>query len=173
MIVTYAIDPGIANYYLAAFGDDRLAVVGRFPYPEPGSSAPLAADKLVDVLVVEDQVILPNGKHRNLLALKERAESLRWIYAAARQQVKVKPNDWKGSTPKPISHRRIWRELSPGERVCFARAYGVRVDAIGAKIHDACARLARTGKVTKYSWDANNWLDAVGIGLWYLRRLTP
>lgn len=83
----------------------------------------------------------------------------------------VEPRSWKGQHPKPISHRLIWNELTFAEQKTFEGYARIKRDAVAAKIEDACTRLAKTGKVTGYSWQANDLLDAVGIGLYALRRL--
>lgn len=83
----------------------------------------------------------------------------------------VAPRAWKGTVKKPITHMRVWRNLTTAERAVVA-AYAKRTpEAIEKKILEACQRLARTGKVTEYSWKLHNVLDAVGIGLWRLGRL--
>lgn len=79
--------------------------------------------------------------------------------------------DWKGQVKKPVHHSRIWSVLRPEEKQLFALVIGMTEDAIKKKIDDACKRLALTGKVTGYSWTAHNLFDAVGIGLWHLRRV--
>ena len=81
------------------------------------------------------------------------------------------PHEWKSSFKKPPHHRQVWAALSQQEREVFARDAGLEVEFIGDKIEAACERLARTGKVTGYSWKAHNLLDAVGLGLWHHRRL--
>lgn len=83
----------------------------------------------------------------------------------------VLPREWKGSFKKPPHHRQVWAALSPAEREVFARDSGHEVDFITDKIERACQTLARTRKVTGYSWKAHNLLDAVGLGLWHHRRL--
>lgn len=80
-------------------------------------------------------------------------------------------SDWKGQIKKPIHHMRIWSVLTPLEKMRLAAVIGMSEDAIKKKIDEACQRLARTGKVTGYSWKAHNLFDAVGIGLWQLRRV--
>jgi hypothetical protein len=82
----------------------------------------------------------------------------------------VNPQEWKGSIKKPVHHLRVWHTLSPDERAIFAEGAGKTVDTITRKIDIACQRLAVEGKVTGYSWKAHNLLDAVGLGLWHLKR---
>ena len=64
----------------------------------------------------------------------------------ATMTVEVQPSQWKGSTPKEISHSCILGTLTPAERAIF--------DAI------------KGSKSTK-----GNALDAIGIGLWYARKV--
>jgi hypothetical protein len=84
-----------------------------------------------------------------------------WVYAS----------DWKGQIKKPLHHMRLWSVLAPHERAVLAAAIGMSEDAIKEKIDAACKRLALTGKVTGYAWQAHNLFDAVGIGLWDLKRV--
>lgn len=91
--------------------------------------------------------------------------------AANRVCRRVKPSAWNGAQKKPITHRKVWRALNGLERGQVARSIGMSELAIENKIVEACDRLGRTGKVTRYSWQAHNLLDAVGIGLWVAGRL--
>lgn len=59
----------------------------------------------------------------------------------------VEPNDWKGSVPKPIHEARIWARLSPAEQ---------------AVADQGCKGVAPKKR--------HNVLDAIGLGLWVLKR---
>lgn len=61
--------------------------------------------------------------------------------------VKAKPRDWKGTTPKEINHTRTRAKLSPDEL---------------SVVQSAALRAGKTASL--------DLLDAVGIGLWALRR---
>lgn len=127
--------------------------------------------------VIERPRIYPGEKQKGdandlidlALAAGELCGSLYWRGVASVEY--VEPRTWKGQHPKPISHRMIWQRLYTAERDVFASYAGMTVTAIETKIEDACHRLAVTGKVTAYSWKANDLLDAVGIGLHAIGRL--
>lgn len=78
------------------------------------------------------------------------------------------PNTWKGQKCKPKHHREIWRILDDGERELFAQYDVEKVERI---IDEACAAHTRTGKVTKYSHEWHNLLDAIGLGLFHNGRI--
>lgn len=50
--------------------------------------------------------------------------------------------EWKGSTPKPICHARIWPELTAAERVMVVPASKETLDAVGIGLFE----LARLGR---------------------------
>jgi len=77
--------------------------------------------------------------------------------------VEYSPSGWKASTKKPLHHKRLWRVMLPSERALFP-------EDTWDVIEHACAGYARTGKVTKYSHEWHNTLDAVGIGLFHFGR---
>jgi hypothetical protein len=58
----------------------------------------------------------------------------------------VKPREWKGNVPKKIMLNRIWKRMSPKEHQIF-----------------------RHGKIVQSL--QHNVIDAIGIGLWKLKRL--
>lgn len=70
---------------------------------------------------------------------------------------KVLPVEWKGSIPKEVSFRRVWKELTPRERenVFIPGPARVKLDK-GQNIGKSLA-----GDV----------LDAVGLGLWQVGRI--
>lgn len=82
----------------------------------------------------------------------------------------IHPKEWKRQAKKPPNHWKSWQALSIDEREVIARDTGLPSAQIGEKILSACKRLAGTGKVSKYSWAEHNIFDAVGIGLWFLKR---
>jgi hypothetical protein len=129
---------------------------------------------LADVVIEKPVLRGPNGKDPNdcldvFGAARFTEAILRTRGAPA--ALYVIPEDWKGQFKKPPHHRKVWAELSPAERKVFAEGAGLEVDFITEKIETACQTLARTRKVTGYSWKAHNLLDAVGLGLWHLGRL--
>lgn len=78
----------------------------------------------------------------------------------------VEPKTWKGTFKKPVHHARVWKKMNDAERAIFANAVGYSISAINHKLRDAVDALALTGKATKYSWDAHNTFDAVGLLQW-------
>lgn len=172
------IDPGVHALACAWFRDGVLVgtcMAPREEFAPKGWPIPRAQE---DALVIERMRVYANkpgkGEDPNDLidvtqaaAFAEGAIVARggpralWVYAA----------DWKGQIKKPIHHRRIWSVLTPSERAVLAAAIGMTQEAIHEKIEAACKRLAVTGKVTGYAWTAHNLFDAVGLGLWHLKRV--
>lgn len=82
----------------------------------------------------------------------------------------VLPSTWKGSTPKPVHHARMWRVLQERERELLG----------GSDTFDRIEAAQRKGALTRWahrptgyypaSWLMHNLLDAVGIGFWSLHR---
>jgi hypothetical protein len=83
----------------------------------------------------------------------------------------VAPVSWKGNEVKPIHHSRVWAALAPAERLTLADCIGWTPEEVEAKIEEACQKYAQLGRVVGYSWRAHNLLDAVGLGLWGLKRV--
>jgi hypothetical protein len=166
------IDPGKHFHAAAGFTDGVLAQVQFFA---PDARLNCREVRLLDSLVIEKPVLRgANGKDPNDCVDVFGAARLTEGYIVAHggpAALYVIPEDWKGSFKKPPHHRKVWAELSPDEREVFARDAGHEVDEIRDKIEAACQRLARSRKVTGYSWKAHNLLDAVGLGLWHLGRL--
>jgi hypothetical protein len=75
------------------------------------------------------------------------------------------PDYWKGQVSKPVHHLKIWRVLEQHERECFPADTEARIQ----KGVEATARAG--GKLRSYSFEAHNWLDAVGLGLFHLKRI--
>lgn len=85
--------------------------------------------------------------------------------AVARALIVYEPSQWKGNVKKPSHHMRCWRKLSGHERMLFE-------PITEEKIKEAVCKLAKTGKVTGYSFETHNLLDAMALGLYHLKR-TP
>lgn len=152
-----SVDPGVKISAMAGWFDGVLVTVGWRP--------PVSARDLV----IEVPVIRPRrkGDSQDILDLMRVVE--RWASKAV-NVVEVKPEIWKGQTPKPIHHRRLFEALTPTERAVLADASGRTVEDVRGYITKACQILARTGVVARYSRKDHNLFDAVGIGLWYLGR---
>lgn len=71
---------------------------------------------------------------------------------------------WKGGIKKPQHHYHLWGILTPAERKLFPE------DTI-AIISQACETLAKTGEVRKYAFENNNYLDAVALLCFELKRI--
>jgi hypothetical protein len=168
------IDPGVHALACAWFRDGLLCHLDMLPR----EAFMVQGKPSIETLVIERMRIYPGkagkGEDPNDLidvtqaaAFAEGAIVARggpravWVYAA----------DWKGQVKKPIHHMRLWSVLTVEEREILALAIGMTEVQIEKKIDEACKRLAITGKVTGYAWSAHNLLDAVGIGLWDLKRV--
>lgn len=171
MTLRLYIDPGKHFHACALFSDECLSLALFHP-PE---AVPFGAcDPLADIVIEKPVLRGPNGKDPNDCVDVFGAARLTEGFIRARggpAAFYVIPEDWKSQFKKPPHHRKVWAALSPTERVIFASHAGYDVDEIRDRIEAACQRLARTRKVTGYSWKAHNLLDAVGLGLWHLGRL--
>lgn len=147
MSTLVALDPGKVNMGWAQYRDGVLASCGLTTAHSPASHARgLAHLADPDVLVLEQMAPrdLPNAA--DLIAV---AHSGAYVAGALRPVVLHYPTalEWKGSVPKRIHHDRLAAKLTPAERAVVAEV-AVRVPA--GLLH-------------------NVW-DAVGLGLWGLRR---
>lgn len=81
------------------------------------------------------------------------------------------PSEWKGSTPKPVHHKRLWRVLSAAEqKVLGGAATEQAIDAACRK--GASKRWGITGaKCYPASFDTHNLLDAAALGAFHLGRI--
>lgn len=76
----------------------------------------------------------------------------------------VEPQVWKKQVAKCMHHRAAWVYLTAGERDLLHEAYGST--ALYTYIADACARFGKTRKLTGYSSQIVDLLDAVCLNLW-------
>ena len=88
------------------------------------------------------------------------------------QIVRYTAPDWKGQIKKPIHHQRLWDVLNNDERRVVSGAINYTIPQIEAYLKNACHKLAVTGEVKEYSWAAHNLFDAIGLGLFFLKRTT-
>ncbi len=93
------------------------------------------------------------------------------LQAGGPEPTHLEPAVWKGQLFKVLHHQRIWNALSPAEREIFARCVGYTVAEIEEKFRSVLHRKVQTGRVTGYEWAAHNLLDAVGIGLFFYKRI--
>lgn len=144
-----AIDPGEDTGW-ALFGDDATLIACGLGDP-PETPAP-------SLVLVETPKARPRDPNpQSLIVLARRAGFWLGVFRAA-DASSLTPNDWKGSTPKDVSHRRIFAALAPSEIQALVRGcVGVspRLRPINESIADG---LSKTDK-------RHNILDAIGIGL--------
>lgn len=179
-MITVAIDPGANKSAAAIFdGPELVALEWLYPgidwpkvndaeriviekprlypgHPRPGNILDLGWGGALVAGSFRPQRIISNPASRCNAKITGGAKRALFVY---------EPSQWKGNVKKPPHHMRAWRKLSQHERRLFA-------PTVEAKITDAVKRLARTGKVTGYSFEAHNLLDAVALGLFHLKR-TP
>lgn len=97
--------------------------------------------------------------------------------------VEVPPLDWKGSTSKPVHHKRvlegyvdIYGDKHGGlDQAACAVVRAACGDDVRERVDAACRaggldRWAKPGASYYGAWTGHNLLDAVGLGLWYLER---
>ncbi len=175
-----AVDPGVHECACAEFVDGSLTRVEFISavWGGPGSGRfwPMATYDVDECVIEIPQHDKRVGVHNSALALHAGliAGACRCgVYAYTPSNGE---NPWKGSTPKPVHHRRVWAELSPDERAVFPAGTEARIikacekgaldgwrkpggeyygkakgaDGIGARVH--------------------NVLDAVALGMHHLGR---
>jgi hypothetical protein len=85
--------------------------------------------------------------------------------------IEYRPSEWKGSEPKPVMHRRMWKILSAAERRILG---GDATDqAIRAAQEKGALRAWKIPGAACYpkAFDTHNILDAVALGCVHLGRL--
>lgn len=174
MTIGLYIDPGVHALACAKFHAGELVSVAMEPRE---AFIAHGVPCTLDTLVIEKMRVYPNKKGgedpNDLIEVTGAsyfAEAALVSRGGPRAQY-VLAADWKGGLKKPIHHRRVWSVLTGREKSVFAIGAGLEVSFVTNKIEIACKSLARTGKVTRYSWEAHNLLDAVGLGLWHLKRV--
>ncbi len=88
--------------------------------------------------------------------------------------VEYLPAEWKGQIQKPVHHERIWAALSSAERAIVADTFqDPEIQILAARRKGALSRWARSSNA---HYPANSRLpdvlDAVGLGLFHLGRIT-
>lgn len=139
-------DPG-NNTGWAIFEDDSLIDAGFLPF---GSVRREITVYTGDRVLIEAPRHYPHrekGDVNDLLDLSVRAGELKaWAESKTAKVELVWPRTWKGTVPKEIHNQRVLRALRPVE---------IRL-------------LPKTPRSKKYD---HNMVDAVGMGLWKLKRL--
>lgn len=175
MSTLVAIDPGYAQRgkgcAVALFAHRALVAV-RFERPETVSLAALsigATDVVWECpqLDARSRVSVPAVVH--LAAVGGMLAGM-YAGACACRAEGVTPSVWKGSTSKPVHHGRMWALLAPSERALLG----------GEPTYAAIEAAKRAGGLDRWgrdgasyypsSWLTHNLLDAVGLGLWRLKR---
>ncbi len=143
-----AIDPGTNSGWAAFSSDGQLlgcglgAVPNLFAFPKK--------------VIIECPRLRPRGeKNPNSILLVARSAG-EWggMYGACGAKVVyISPNDWKGSTPKQVSHQRVLAKLTDQESKVLQNAF--------------LSHPGRKGMAPKLR---ENVLDAVGIGLYGVGR---
>jgi hypothetical protein len=145
-----AIDPGEVTGW-AVFLDGKLAALG---VAAPGGNVLdqylMRHSALAPIVVIEEPRVVPGTPSaRDIVRLSMTAG--RWLeraYLVAGVDAElVTPSAWKGQVPKQIHHKRIVAALDADE---LRRVEALRCAA--SKVHNA--------------------IDAVGLGLWRLARLS-
>ena len=148
-----AIDPGATSGW-AQFASGQLFAAGTFRGDEFPSVWHRGYEQ---TLVIEVPRIYPGGRGKgdpnDIVTLAMRVGEIRGHYArtVSARIVETYPRTWKGQVPKEIHHARVLAALSAQERTVL----------------DAHAR--RPTKTNPHGYD-HNMLDAVGLGLWFLKR---
>lgn len=146
-----AIDPGRTSGW-AQFVGHRLQAAGTFA----DRAYPPAWRHADQWLVIEVPRIYPHGRGKgdpnDIVELALTAGEIRGHYRAQGcRVVETHPRTWKGQVPKDIHHARVLAALAPEE---------LRALAPLAK---------RVTKTHPHGFD-HNMLDAVALGLWFLKR---
>lgn len=146
-MILLSIDPGACTGF-ALFVNGELADCGLLDARKVPLTIPLTVRP--DVCVIERPDGRPNSANRmspaDMCTLGIRIGKLQQA-ACAERTIEVEPNDWKGSTSKAISHNRTAAAMTPEERDRVLK----------------CLAPYAPG-------DRHNALDAIGIGLRYLKR---
>lgn len=177
-VTVIAIDPGYAKRgrgcAVARF-DDRVLRDVWYARPD-GDVERLRASDAGEVVWECPQLDARSRVNASsVVALAAVGGVLAGLYAGASgcRALAVTPNDWKGSTPKPVAHARLWALLTYWERAVLGG------DATGMLIADA----QRRGALDRWGHDGasyygksaaatvHNLLDAAALGAWRVGRL--
>jgi hypothetical protein len=169
MTELYSIDPGNAAAhgrvsYVAFFDVRELVDVQALTWKQAAGITPGFGPRVV---VIER----PQQDGRSGRVPPGVLMGLAWngaLVAASLQPTEIveyTPREWAGQSSKPERHLKILRVLSKLEKQCLPGDTEERV----RKGAEATAR--NKGKLTNYSFEAHNLLDAIGIGLFHLKRI--
>lgn len=164
MATLIAIDPGKERSHVAFFRNGKLVKAGRLDAIDCGGQEMPSPG---DLVVIEVPRIYPRGHKRpnDLIDVAFMAGNVAGIFSASGYKIKtVYPAEWKRQLKKPVCHMRLLEVLMPAEIKLLPPGTVEKVTA-------AAERFGKTGKVTKYSWEGHNTLDAIAIGATELGRL--
>lgn len=166
-----SLDPGVKSAGVAVFGSDGIlarawlaegetcfdtgmnvydSFCEMFGFPDPWLTVHVLVSEIPQVYTPDKQkgaqkylidLAVVSGMFFGFLAADKDKE-----FRDERKKIKIEPFKWKGNVPKPVMERRIKNTLSEIVEI-------PRVELPKAK-----------------GTQSNVW-DAVGIGLWYLKRL--
>lgn len=174
-----AIDPGYSargKGCACALAVDGL--IGACWFARPGEAQPVAFPHVPrnTIAVIVEQ---PQQDERSRGIPPETLIRLAWdgallagLYAGELgcPVVATTPAEWKGSTPKPVAHGRMWEILTPAERAVLG-GDDTAAKIAAAKRKGGLDRWGRPG-VSYYprNWDGHNLLDAAALALTYVGR---
>lgn len=164
----------VARWSVAVSGASLLVSVGFVPAFGPLHDS-FTATPYRGPAVIE----MPSRVHRakksvstdaDIIMLARAAQDLGTRVTVAGGDVTyVDPSTWKVGA-KPPHHSALWLALRPAEQDIIAVAVGWTTDRVAEYIDAACTADA-LGKRPSYSAKVVELIDAVGLGLWYLRRV--
>lgn len=148
-----SIDPGRAGLGWASFVDDRLYSVGLIACHE---GLVLAAEILANIMKVRPEAVVievpqvyqqrqQKGDPNDLIDVAVIAGIAAGAAAPFVEPQLVRPHKWKGNRPKALDNTYTFSLLSPEEKAVVDGC-----DVLKSKLH--------------------NVIDAVGLGLWKLKR---
>jgi hypothetical protein len=172
-----SIDPGVKACAVATWLRGTLVLATSWPAGTLPSGMGSVPDRVVWELPQADGRATPAD---DLIALTAAGADLARAFAGLGGEVKAyRPRDWKGSTPKPVHHARLWEALTDAERLLLGGS--VTASAIWAACERGATDRWRKAGATYYrarelpSVDGrkitHDLLDAVALGLYDLGRL--
>lgn len=157
-----SVDPGVHKHAIAWSRDELLFHVAYVPSYSSNFTHCEATIEMPRVI---------HGVAGDILDLVRSAQDIGTrIQLAAFSVNYVSPQKWKGMTPKPLHHRRVWRSLTDKEKEILAAA-GKRTVGCCEKYIEAACEATALGERVKYSWKLHNLLDAAALELWSLGRI--
>ncbi len=156
------IDPGVKRLYCARFEQGQIVAFGDIDVWRGGCR-----------FVVEyPRLNKGHPRPQDIVDLAYMLGEVRAYERAGHPVLKCRPSEWKGQQKKPTHHLRIWNAMTLHERFRIVELTKFQsLNECESYILSACDRLARTGKVTGYSFEAHNYFDTAGLGFKHLGRI--